>query len=117
MNVLLDHCVPKRFGFLLADHHVHTTHFMHWEAMENGELLAAAATSYEVFITTDRNLPFQQHVGELPMAVFSLVAVSNELEDLAPLAPEVLRLLETKLQKRVYVVGPKPPTVGASRHH
>lgn len=54
MNILLDHCVPKQFGFLLDGHYVRTTHFMKWDALQNGELLtAAAAGKYDIFITVD----------------------------------------------------------------
>lgn len=109
MNVLLDHCVPKQFGFLLTGHHVRTTHFMNWDGMQNGELLAAAGALYDAFVTVDRNPPFQQRTAALPITVISLVAVSNELQDLAPLAPEVLGLIGTRLEKRVYVVDPLRP--------
>jgi hypothetical protein len=105
VRVLLDHCVPKQFGFLLAGHHVRTTHYMSWDALENGELLTAASGQFDTFLALDGDLAFQQHANDLPITVISLVAVSNELADLSPLAAEVLVLLATNLQRRVYVVG------------
>jgi hypothetical protein len=105
VNVLLDHCVPKPFGRLIVGHFVPTTKYMGWEHLENGELLAAAAAQYDVLITVDTNIQFQQHIGELPLTVIALGALSNRPSDLAPLSPEVVRLLGTKLEKRVYVVG------------
>lgn len=105
MKVLLDHCVPKGFGGLLTGHVVHTASFMKWDGLKNGELLQAAAPEYSVLVTVDRNLRFQQHVGELPLAVFALACVSNRLEDLAPLAPAVLKLLAAGPQKQVYTIG------------
>lgn len=82
---------------------------MGWDHLENGDLLEAAASQYDVLVTVDKNLQFQQHVGDLPMTVFALVAISNRPRDLAPLAPEVVRLLGTKLQRRVYIVGTLKP--------
>ena len=76
-----------------------------WDHLENGDLLNAAAPQYDVFVTVDTNLEFQRHTGDLPMTVIALVAPSNRPRDLAPLSPEVVRLLGTKLQQRVYVVG------------
>ena len=108
MKVLLDHCVPKRFGRLLVGHFVRTSAFMGWDRLENGGLLAVAATEYDVIVTVDKNMQFQQHAPDLPMPIISLDAVTNEPHVLAPLAPEVLRLLGTPLEKRVYVVGPPP---------
>ncbi len=106
MNVLLDHCVPRGFARLLTPHTVHTVAAMGWEARRNGELLAGAAAEFGAFVTVDRNLRFQQDVGELPLAVVTLVAVSNRMEDLAPLAPRVLSLLGAGVQRRAYRIGP-----------
>lgn len=78
---------------------------MKWDALKNGELLEAASPQFGAFVTVDRNLRFQQHAGELPLAVIALVARSNRIEDLAPLAPRVVSLLGSGLQRRVYVVG------------
>jgi hypothetical protein len=109
VNVLLDHCVPKPFGRLLTGHFVRTSEFMGWDHLQNGDLLDAAAPQYEVLVTVDKSMRFEQHLGDLPMTVISLVARTNRAIDLAPLSPEVLRLLGTKLQRRVYVVGPLGP--------
>ena len=109
MKVLLDHCVPKPFGRLLVGHLVRTTAHMRWDHLENGELLQTAATQYDVLVTVDKNMQFQQHGADLPMPVIALVALSNRPRDLAPLSSEVVRLLGTKLQSRVYVVGASKP--------
>jgi len=102
--VLLDHCVPRRFGGELPGHEVKTAASQGWAALQNGELLRNAAGSFEVFITTDRKLPQQQNASTLPLPVIVVIAVNNRFETLAPLAPEVLRLLERKLERRIYFV-------------
>ena len=58
----------------------------------NGELLRRAGQArFEVFLTADRNLEFQQNLVRSSLRVILLVAASNALEDLLPLVPSVLR--------------------------
>lgn len=64
-----------------------------WAGMKNGKLLAPAATKFDVFLTMDQNLEFQQNLASLPVAVLVIEAVSNRIEDLAPLVPEILKQL------------------------
>ena len=76
---------------------------MGWSGVKNGALLARAAAEFEAFITVDRNLPYQQNVATLPIAVVVLVAHSNQLQALLPLAPRLLKALE-ELQPRSLVL-------------
>ncbi len=112
MRVVLDHCTPKPFGFLLTGHFVRTASFMGWDQLENGKLLAAAAREFEVIVTTDRRMEFEQHAADLPFPVIALYAPTNRMQDLALLAPETLTLLANPLEKRIYRVyspGRTPP--------
>ncbi len=63
--------------------------------MKNGVLLRAASGNYDVFITVDRNLPFQQNIGSLQIAVLLLLADGITYDDLKPLVPELLASLGT----------------------
>ena len=58
-----------------------------WSGAKNGKLLALAATKFDVFITVDKNLPYQQNTSTLPVTVVVLDAISNELDYLLPLIP------------------------------
>jgi hypothetical protein len=58
-------------------------------------LLQAASEAFDVLITVDRNLPFQQNINTLPIAVLLLIATSTKYPDLKPLVPEVLSVLQT----------------------
>jgi hypothetical protein len=64
-----------------------------WSGIKNGKLLALAATEFDAFITVDKNLPFQQNMAKLPIALIVIDAVSNELPVLPPLIPALLREL------------------------
>ena len=58
---------------------------MGWGGMKNGALLALAAKEFDVVLTVDKNLPYQQNLANLPVAVIVLEAYSNELAALLPL--------------------------------
>jgi hypothetical protein len=68
---------------------------MGWESLVNGALLAMAATQFQVLLTTDSGLRFQQNVAKLPIGVVALRAHSNRLADLLPLVPKVEAALLT----------------------
>ena len=93
MLILLDEDVPRRLGNLLVGHDVTTVPRSGWAGVKNGRLLALAATRFDVFITADQNIEFQQNPATLPIAVLVLVAISNRMEHVGPLAPEILKAL------------------------
>lgn len=57
-------------------------------------MLALAGPEFDVFLTADRNLQYQQNVAALPVAIVVLVAVSNRLEAYAPMASQLRRAIE-----------------------
>ena len=63
MRVLLDECVDRRLARYIAGHDVKTARKMGWTTIKNGELLALASQAFDVFVTVDRNLSFQQDLG------------------------------------------------------
>jgi hypothetical protein len=66
---------------------------MGWTAVENGELLALASERFDVFLTVDRNLSFQQHLAAYPIAVVVLGSPSNRLADLESIVPALLAVM------------------------
>lgn len=90
MRILLDECVDQRFRNELIGHEVLTVQEAGWAGKKNGELLSLASQNYDVFITVDRNLYFQQNFSKLNLAVLVLVAPSNRLADLKHLGSKVL---------------------------
>ena len=93
MRILLDECIDRRLAKDLEGHEVETVPRMGWAGVTNGELLARAERSFDVFITVDRNLSFQQNLADFDIAVLVLHAPSNRLADLTPLAPRILSSL------------------------
>jgi predicted nuclease of predicted toxin-antitoxin system len=105
VRVLLDECVPKRFGAALTGHLVQTAAQAGLAGLKNGELLRAASEAFDCFVTVDRNLQFQQNPTALPLAVIVVVAKSNRLEALLEHASDVVRAIEETKTGTLRVVG------------
>jgi len=95
MKLLLDECVTHDLKADLVGHEVHTVEDAGLKGLENGELLKAIAGVYEVLITVDRNIPYQQSIASLPIAVLILAGRRNSYAHLKPLLPRALAVLET----------------------
>ena len=95
MKVLLDECVDWRLAREIVGHDVKTARQMGWATIKNGELLAPAANPFDVFVTVDRNLSFQQNLASFSIAVIIIRAKSNRLADLRPLTPQLLAAIES----------------------
>jgi predicted nuclease of predicted toxin-antitoxin system len=105
MRVFLDECVDWRLARDLVGHQVMTARQMGWASIENGELLALAAQAFDVFVTVDRNLAFQQNPAVLPIAVIILRARTNRLAELKPLVPKLLGAIDSVKPATVVTVG------------
>ncbi len=105
MKVLLDECVNRRLAQDFVGHEVSTFAQMGWKSKANGELLALAATVFEVFVTTDRNLSFQQNIQSFGIAVVVMRAHTNLLTDLRPIVPALLKLLPFLKKGEVREIG------------
>jgi hypothetical protein len=93
MRVFVDECVNRHLLRHLTGHtfvHARDTPLL---STQNGVLLRAISPHYDVFLTRDRNVPFQQNLKRYPLAFIVLRARSNKIEDLLPLAPELLATL------------------------
>ena len=105
MKVLLDECVDWRLLREIAGHEVKTARQMGWSTIRNGELLALAAEEFDVFVTVDRNLSFQQKLPALGIAVIVLRANSNRLADLMPLVPALHESILAAERGKTTLVG------------
>ena len=91
-RVLFDHCTPKPLRRHLVGYEVRTCFQEGWSALRNGELLAAAdAARFDIFITADQNLRYQQNLGSRRIAIVELP--TNRLVLIESLAPAIQRAL------------------------
>jgi hypothetical protein len=103
VRILLDEDVPRPLRRDLVGHEVSTVPEIGWAGVRNGVLLGlAAGASFEVLLTCDRNMQYQQNVTALGLALVVLAAPDQKLDTLRPLVPEVLALLDA---------APQPGTV------
>jgi predicted nuclease of predicted toxin-antitoxin system len=90
MRVLLDECVPRALRKELPGHEIKTVAEAGWAGVQNGELLQLAAKEFDLLLTVDRNLEYQQNFAGLALAVIVIRAPSNDVTVLRPLMPAVL---------------------------
>jgi hypothetical protein len=76
MRILFDHGTPAPLRHVLTGHSVSTAHEMGWSELNNGALLDAAETQFDVLITTDRNLRYQQNLARYQLAILVLPTTS-----------------------------------------
>ncbi len=105
MRIILDECVDRRLARDIAGHEVRTAAEMGWAGKSNGELLALAEEQFDTFVTTDRNLSFQQNLTRFNIAVLILAAPSNRLKDLQLLVADLLRILPFAKKGEAQSVG------------
>jgi predicted nuclease of predicted toxin-antitoxin system len=105
VRVLLDECVDWRLARDLSGHDVKTAQQMGWTGITNGELLALASQHFDVVVTVDRNLSFQQNLGVLTIAVVVIQARSNRLADLEALVPNLVAAIASAQPGHAEFIG------------
>lgn len=93
-RVLLDEDVPRPLRRALPGFEIQTVVEAGWSGVKNGELLRRAETAFDVFLTADRNLPFQQNIARLQLGVVVLAIGSTKLNDLLPFASRICAAME-----------------------
>ena len=96
MLILIDECVDQRLRLLFGGHDCQTAAYAGLAGLKNGVLLAAAETAgFDVMVTTDQQIPFQQNLSNRRISIVVLCAPTNRLNDLRTLVPQTLRILES----------------------
>ncbi len=96
MKVLFDHGTPVPLRRHLPGHEISTAYEMGWAKLSNGDLLAAAEKFYTAFITTDKNLRYQQNLASRKRAIVVLPTTSwPEIQMHTDEVAECLKALKT----------------------
>lgn len=97
MRILLDECVPKKLKWMLAvDGYVcETAREAGFGGMTNGELLASAESLFDVLVTIDRNIRYQQNLTGRDIAILVLCVPSNDISDIEPLVQGAITALKS----------------------
>jgi len=73
MQILFDISVPRGIATVLVDHVVEEARARGWNTLKNGELLnAAEQAGFDLFVTTDKNLRYQQNLTARKIAIIVL---------------------------------------------
>jgi hypothetical protein len=106
MRILIDECLDWRLCRAVTAHNCASVQKMGWTGLANGTLLKVAEEAFDVFLTGDRNVGFQQGLRQYNIAVIVLHAPSTQLRDTQPLMPKVIELLSTVRSGEVIDVYP-----------
>lgn len=71
MKILLDECVPWPIHKLFAGHECTTAQKRGWGGITNGDLISRAETEFDLFVTSDQNLRYQQNLAQRRIAFLS----------------------------------------------
>jgi len=105
VKVLLDHNVPHWLRGKLPGHEVHTTRWVGWDDLSNGELLAAcAAAAYDVFLSIDKKLEYEHDLTRLPVTIVVLDVPRINPRNIDSLIPATLDVLARPLDRALYVI-------------
>jgi predicted nuclease of predicted toxin-antitoxin system len=104
MRILLDECVDISLKENLSSSTVMTVPEMDWRGIKNGELLRKASQEFDVFITSDKNMEYQQNQSTLPLPVIIIATRGNMWQDIEPVIPKIELLLQTELSNEFYAV-------------
>lgn len=90
LRVLLDENVDRLLKqYFHSDFDVHTVPEQGWAGLSDGDLLRRADARFDVLVTMDRSLPYQQNLNSFELAVVVLEASSNAFSNVVQLMPKV----------------------------
>jgi predicted nuclease of predicted toxin-antitoxin system len=98
MKILLDENLPKRLKNDFSDMLISTVRDKNWQGTKNGQLLAKMISEkFDIFITFDKQIRYQQNLEKYPLLVIVLRAKSNSYRSLKPLVPQIRNILSQPL--------------------
>ena len=96
MRILLDECVNQRLRHYFAGHECESAEYAGFSGLKNGELLDAAESAhFDVLLTVDRGLQYEQNLVGRKIAIVIFQTKSTALQELLPLVPACLALLNS----------------------
>ncbi len=106
MKILLDESLPRKLkNDFESEHSVWTLKEMSWLGKKNGELLRLMAeNNFDLFITVDKNLQYQQNIKSIPLTIVVLRANDNRRETLKSLIPKIFSLISQGNIKKIVEV-------------
>jgi predicted nuclease of predicted toxin-antitoxin system len=104
-KVLLDACVPQWLRTALGDADVTTARFAGLDQLSDSELLVAIEGRFDVLVTLDRNLTYQQKIAGRPIAVVVLRVSDQTPDAFRRLVPALIEAIENVERGEVKELG------------
>jgi hypothetical protein len=108
MRVLIDECVDPRVKLLFGDHKVATVHEQGWDTLDDGPLLTVAQKDFDVLLTIDGGLEFQQNLPKFQIGVIVVHVPKNQLAHFRLIQKEMLAAVEQARPGQVIHVRTPP---------
>jgi len=105
MKILLDECLPRRLVRDLNRHSVTTVPRQGWAGVTDAELLDLAGEEFDVLLTMDSNLVFQQNLNRSSLCIIVLQALNSRYETLQSLVPQILATIERAGAGQIVLIG------------
>lgn len=110
-RILLDECLPIKLKYIFQeidkDFLVSTVTDQLWAGIKNGELLEQAQKQFDVLVTVDQNLPYQQELSKYSIVVIALKAKSNRYKDLLGFVEHVCEVIKSAESGHYYEINPQ----------
>ena len=105
MRLLLDKNITWDLRpYLLEHHETISAGYIGWDRLPDDQLLARARDDFDVLITCDQDIPKDQDITGVDVAVIVLAARTNSIKDLAPLVPRILSALENITRGEIVII-------------
>jgi predicted nuclease of predicted toxin-antitoxin system len=104
MKILFDECVPWPLHRFLLDHKCTNVQAQGWGGIRNGDLLQKAENEFDLFVTTDQNIGYQQNLANRRIAILELSTNDfRRLQAASALIEEALRTIKPSEFKQLTV--------------
>lgn len=104
MRILLDECVHAGLKKAFPGHTVETVPQAGWSGIKNGKLLALIAGNYDLFLTIDQSIRYQQNLSCLPFALVFVAVPDNTMASYIPLFAQMLHAAETVKPGEIQII-------------
>ncbi len=105
MKLLIDECLPRALKRLPAEHECRTVQEIGWSGKQNGALLLLAEKEFDVLVTVDQGIEYEQNLASRKIALLVLTMRSDQIEDLTPIIPSAVAALRGIQPGQIVRVG------------
>ena len=110
MRVLVDENLPIRFfSEVLSEFETRTVRELGWSGVKNGELLKRLEGNFDIFVTADKNIRYQQRLNDRSFAIVEIF--TNRLPRLLEWREAILEGIRSVSANEYIIVGPEPDSI------